>query len=107
LATRHWGLLGTSWLQDASSIIATGVLGVVVLRHFRSRPYEPPTGPPRLPRWASAVVAGAVIVFGIATLAALWGSSLEVVAYNSVINTIDALLIAILALAVVWRLADR
>ncbi len=103
LATRHWGLLGTSWLQDASSIIATGVLGVVVLRHLRSRPYDQPASPRRLPRWTSAVAAGAVVVVGITTLAALWGSSLEVVAYNSVINTIDTFLIVTVALAVVWR----
>lgn len=38
------------------------------------------------------------------TVIARWGGSLEVVAYNSVINTIDAAVVVLLILAVVWRL---
>jgi hypothetical protein len=105
LASTHAGLLGTAWLQHASSILATGVLVLVVVRHLRTLSYDSPPEPRRLPRGTAAVAAAVVAIVGVATVIAQWGRSLEVVAYNSVIITIDAAVAVFLILALVWRLA--
>lgn len=107
LASKHAGLLGTAWLQHVSSILATGVLVAVVVGHLRTRSYDSPREPRRLPRGTGAVAGGVVTIVGVTTVIARWGRSLEVVAYNSVINTIDAAVVVLLALAVVWRLDPR
>ena len=107
LASTHAGLLGTAWLQHASSILATGVLVVVAGRHLRTRSYASTADLRRLPRWTLATAAAAVAIVGVATVIDRWGRSLEVVAYNSVINTLDAAVVGLLILAIVWRLTPR
>ena len=102
LAERHAGLLGTAWLQHASSVLATGVLVAAFVSELRKRPYEP-RGPRRLPRWTALLAAVLVGIVGLATVGSLWGRSLEVVAFNALITTIDAAVVVAVLVAVVWR----
>lgn len=104
LAQSYGGVLVSTWLHGASSVLGSVVLGWVVVRAL-ARAEERAIAEQRLPRWAATVAGGVVVLVVVATGATSVGSSLWIGAYNVAVNGISATAVVVLVLAAAWHAA--
>jgi hypothetical protein len=105
LQAEHAGLLGSKWAQYVSGVVGLAVVCWSVQAHLRGlSPIRSPA--PRSP-WAAGAVAVIVLV-GVATAAtsaAAHAPGLHAMAFNSVVDTVVAVVVATTAVCLAWRVA--
>jgi hypothetical protein len=102
LREEHWFWPGCTWAQAASGVLGLLVVGWAAVTWLRTRPREPRSDPPVLPRVTLPVVAALLVATALATGAERLHRGVQPAAHHAVVTTLQVAVLAVVVACGAW-----